>query len=107
MGLGSNSRLISILGALIVLLSHLGYSWEENVHINVIQDSVQSWLRDIKLEEYTELFHREGYEYAEDIINLKELDVAQLKAMGITKRGIQIAIATVELITPNKAHNRT
>ncbi len=54
------------------------------------------------MEEYTELFHREGYKNAEDIINLKELDVTQLKAMGITKRGIQIAIATVELITPNK-----
>ncbi len=90
-----------------MLFSHLGYSWENNVHINVIQDSVQSWLRDIELEEYTELFHREGYKNAEDIINLKELDVAQLKAMGITKRGIQIAIATVELITPNKAHIRT
>lgn len=48
---------------------------------------MDSWLIDLELSEYAELFHREGYREAEDIINLKELDEQQLKDMGICKRG--------------------
>ena len=52
------------------------------------QDSVEKWLEELQLSEYTELFHREGYKKAEDIVNLKELNVTQLQAMGIKKKGL-------------------
>ena len=56
---------------------------------------MESWLHVLELSEYEELFYREGYKKAEDIINLKELDRAQLVAMGITKRG-QFSTSSVE-----------
>ncbi len=45
------------------------------------------WLKDLELSEYTELFHSEGYNTGEDVINLKDLDEEQLRAMGVTKKG--------------------
>jgi hypothetical protein len=52
------------------------------------QGSVREWLESLELSEYTSLFHSEGYrEGEEDMANLKELDIAQLKKMGITKKG--------------------
>lgn len=44
-------------------------------------------MTDLELSEYTELLHQEGYKEKEDIVNLKDLDEVQLKAMGITKKG--------------------
>jgi hypothetical protein len=48
---------------------------------------VGEWLVDLQLSEYTSLFHSEGYRDGEDMVNLKELDIAELKQMGITKKG--------------------
>lgn len=48
---------------------------------------MEEWLANLELSEYTQLFHREGYKSADDIVNLKDLDLAQLKSMGITKKG--------------------
>lgn len=43
------------------------------------------------MEEYAELFEQEGYKWECDMENMKNLDKAQLKAMGINKRGMYIA----------------
>ena len=51
------------------------------------QQSVEAWLVGLELEEYTELFHAEGYKTEEDVENLKDLTSKELKAMGINKRG--------------------
>lgn len=58
-------------------------------HVTLImQDSVEDWLHELEMEEYTELFHAEGYETKEDVENLKDLTSDELKAIGIRKRGI-------------------
>ena len=49
--------------------------------------NVQEWLRSLELEEYSELFHQEGYKQQCDITNMKQLDETQLKRMGVVKRG--------------------
>ena len=54
----------------------------------LLQDSVEDWLHELEMEEYTELFHAEGYETKEDVENLKDLTSDELKAIGIRKRGI-------------------
>ena len=54
----------------------------------LLQDSVEDWLCELEMEEYTELFHAEGYETKEDVENLKDLTSDELKAIGIRKRGI-------------------
>ena len=48
---------------------------------------MEAWLVGLELEEYTELFHAEGYKTEEDVENLKDLKSKELKAMGIHKRG--------------------
>ena len=59
------------------------------LHVTLLlQDSVEDWLRELEMEEYTELFHAEGYETKEDVENLKDLTSDELKAIGIRKRGI-------------------
>ena len=55
--------------------------------VYLIQDSVKEWLEALDLSEYTEVFHKEGYKNGDDMVNLKGLDEAQLKAIGITKKG--------------------
>ena len=45
------------------------------------------WLKKLELEEYTELFHAEGYRTEDDIENLKDLTEDHFKGMGINKRG--------------------
>ena len=54
----------------------------------LLQDSVEDWLCELEMEEYTELFHAEGYETKEDVENLKDLTSDELKAIGIRKRGM-------------------
>ena len=49
---------------------------------------MEAWLESLELEEYTCVFHSEGYKSAEDMEHLKELTVDQLKAMGIQKTGV-------------------
>ena len=49
----------------------------------------------MEIPEYTELFHLEGYKNGEDIENLKDLKEADLKAIGISKRGIYYMQATL------------
>jgi len=51
------------------------------------QRSVEEWLGRLELEEYTELFHAEGYKTEEDVENLKDLTSDELRAIGIHKRG--------------------
>lgn len=51
------------------------------------QQSVEAWLVGLELEEYTQLFHAEGYKTEEDVENLKGLTSDELKAIGIHKRG--------------------
>ena len=51
------------------------------------QQSVVEWLQRLELDEYTELFHAEGYRTEDDIENLKELTQERFVAMGIHKRG--------------------
>ena len=46
------------------------------------------WLERLELCQYTDLFKHNGYETGDDIKNLKGLKESDLKAMGITKRGI-------------------
>ena len=59
------------------------------LHVTLLlQDSVEGWLHELEMEEYTELFHAEGYETKEDVENLKDLTSDELKAIGIRKRGI-------------------
>ena len=41
----------------------------------------------LELSEYTECFHSEGYKEDDDMVNLKDLDIPKLKALGITKTG--------------------
>lgn len=49
---------------------------------------MEVWLSRLQLSEYTELFEREGYSTAEDIENLKDLEESDLRAMGVSKRGM-------------------
>ena len=56
----------------------------------LLQESVRDWLHELEMEEYTELFHAEGYETKEDIENLKDVTTDELKAIGIHKRGTPI-----------------
>ena len=51
------------------------------------QRSVEEWLRRLELDEYTNLFHAEGYRTEEDVENLKDLTSEELKAIGVHKRG--------------------
>ena len=67
--------------ALVSLLSHVAL---------LLQDSVKDWLHELEMEEYTELFHAEGYETKEDVENLKDLTTDELEAIGIHKRGTLI-----------------
>ena len=46
------------------------------------------WLERLQLCEYTELFEQEGYSTFEDIENLKDLEESDLRAMGVSKRGM-------------------
>jgi hypothetical protein len=48
---------------------------------------MREWLESLELGEYTSLFHSEGYREGEDMVSLKELDIAQLKKLGIIKKG--------------------
>ncbi len=48
---------------------------------------MKAWLEHLELSEYTDLFHSEGYKEGEDMVHLKELDLAQLQQIGITKKG--------------------
>lgn len=52
-----------------------------------MQGSVEAWLASLELKEYAAIFHSEGYKSSEDMENLKELTIDQLKAMGIKKTG--------------------
>ena len=58
-----------------------------NAEISILQINVKEWLRYLDLEEYVELFQQEGYKWECDMGNMKNLDEAQLKAMGINKKG--------------------
>ena len=49
---------------------------------------MDDWLQQLEMEEYTDLFHAEGYRTEEDIENLKDLNAKELKKMGIHKRGM-------------------
>ena len=51
------------------------------------QKSVKQWLRNIKLDQYEELFKLEGYSTEEDLENLKGLTRTDLQSIGITRRG--------------------
>lgn len=53
-----------------------------------MQKDVRAWLKRLQLHEYTELFEREGYSTADDIENLKDLKENDLRAMGVSKRGM-------------------
>ena len=57
--------------------------------INVLntQRDVDEWLRMLEMEEYTELFHAEGYRTEEDVKNVKDLKRDDFYQMGISKRG--------------------
>ena len=55
--------------------------------MSCLQINVDEWLKFIELGEYAPLFHREGYKWQQDFANMKDLNVQQLKDMGITKRG--------------------
>ncbi len=48
---------------------------------------MEAWLDSLELKEYAAIFHSEGYKSSEDMENLKELTIDQLKAMGIKKTG--------------------
>ena len=61
----------------------------------LLQDSVEDWLCELEMEEYTELFHAEGYETKEDVENLKDLTSDELKAIGIRKRGIALNLVNL------------
>ena len=56
--------------------------------MSCLQINVDEWLKFIELGEYAPLFHREGYKWQQDFANMKDLNVQQLKDMGITKRGV-------------------
>ena len=53
-----------------------------------MQKDVRAWLKRLQLYEYTELFEQEGYSTADDIENLKDLKENDLRAMGVSKRGM-------------------
>ena len=53
-----------------------------------MQDNVASWLENLKMAEYINLFKREGYSKKSDVDSLKGLKKSDLTDMGITKRGI-------------------
>ena len=46
----------------------------------------------MEISEYTELLHLQGYKTGDDIENLKELKDEDLRALGISKRGIIIIL---------------
>ena len=48
---------------------------------------MREWLEYLQLEEYTEIFHQEGYKFDSDLENMKALDERQLRAIGVKKRG--------------------
>ena len=52
-----------------------------------MQRDVGEWLEVLEMEEYKELFKREGFDKEDDLENLKSLNEEELKAMGIVKRG--------------------
>ena len=62
--------------------------WSLNTnHIAILQRDVDNWLRRLELQEYKDLFSKEGYSTADDIGNLKGLQERELREMGIHKRG--------------------
>ena len=65
------------------------------MYFYLMQKDVRAWLKRLQLYEYTELFEREGYSTAEDIENLKDLGENDLKAMGISKRGMHSCLRYV------------
>ena len=60
-----------------------------------LQFDVREWLRSLELEEYSYLLQQEGYESSADITGLKSLTENQLKAMGVTKRGVYMLCVSV------------
>ena len=59
----------------------------------LIQEDVRTWLKRLQLYEYSELFEQEGYSTGADIENLKDLQENDLKAMGISKRGMNFIVS--------------
>ena len=53
---------------------------------------MKTWLNNLKLGQYEELFGSEGYSTKDDVENLKGLELADLKSIGITRRGIATCI---------------
>ena len=53
----------------------------------ILQRNVSEWLRRLELQEYIDLFGKEGYSTEDDIENLKDLKSEDLQRMGIHKRG--------------------
>ena len=70
---------------------------------------MEAWLLGLELEEYTELFHAEGYRTEEDVENLKDLTSKELKGMGINKRGTashwKLTIASSQIVRRLRVKN--
>ena len=48
---------------------------------------MKTWLKNLKLGHYEDLFESEGYSTKDDVENLKGLEESDLISIGITRRG--------------------
>ncbi len=55
-----------------------------------LQRDVASWLTNLNMEDYIDLFKREGYSKNADVENLKGLTEIDLITMGIAKKGMTL-----------------
>ena len=57
------------------------------VNLFFLQRGIVELLRTLELQEYEELFSKQGYGTEDDIENLKDLQEKELREMGVHKRG--------------------